>query len=157
MPDRRRNIERLARTARTGSWMAMLAATTLGDGADTVHAEVKADGLPLDERYRLVVQTYEGRGAELPGMRAKPIGSAQRSVTSEDLARGVHVDLVELRRAAHDPVVVAWLEAGEPDLEFDGRQARPTPGSVYGIVKRDVAQRDVRISLKRRVAGKLAA
>lgn len=137
--------------------MALLAATTLGDGADTVHAEVKADGLAATGRYRLIVQTYEGHGAALPSLRAKPIGSVQRAVTAEELSRGVHVNLVELRRAAHDPVVVAWVEAGEPDLEFDGRQARPTPGSVYGIVKRDAAQRDVRISLKRRMSGSLAA
>ncbi len=48
------------------------------------------------------------------------------------------------------PLVVAWIEAGEPDLEFDGRNARPTRGSVYGIVKRDATQGVVQISLDRK-------
>ena len=29
--------------------------------------------------------------------------------------------------------LVAWVEPGNPDLEFDARRARPTPGSFYGV------------------------
>src|SRR6185312_8909645 len=35
---------RNARTAAAGSWLALLAATTLGDAADTLRAEVRAAG-----------------------------------------------------------------------------------------------------------------
>jgi hypothetical protein len=50
------------------------------------------------------------------------------------------------------PVVVAWIEAGEPNLEFDGRMARPAPGSVYGVAKRTAKQGGVQISLNRKLA-----
>jgi hypothetical protein len=126
---------RKSRTAAAGSWLALLAATTLGDAADTVRAEVRAAGLSGQGVFRLVVQSYDATGRD-----ARPVGSVQRSVSADELRQGVHVNLLELRQAdaqaPESPVVVAWIEAGEPDLEFDGRTARPSPGSVYGVVKR---------------------
>jgi hypothetical protein len=44
---------------------------------------------------------------------------------------------------------VAWIEAGHPDLEFDGRQARPQPGSMYGVARRAANQDSVQIRLDR--------
>ncbi|HTQ45202.1 MAG TPA: hypothetical protein VMI75_20725 [Polyangiaceae bacterium] len=133
--------------ATAGSWLALLAAATLGDGASTVHAEVKADGV-RDGAYRLVVQSYDRAGA------ARPVGSIQRAVTADQLRNGVHVNLVELRgaqaAAKRDPVIVAWIEAGEPNLEFDGLTARPQPGSSYGVASRPAQQDVARISLNRR-------
>jgi hypothetical protein len=136
--------------------MALLAATTLGDAAGTLHAEVRAEGLS-DGPYRLVVQSYGARGGRLPGQDARPIGSLQREVTADELRRGVHVNLLELRESfaasgATSPTVVAWVESGRPDLEFDGRKARPRAGSVYGIAKRRAQQDAVQINLDRRVA-----
>ncbi len=142
---------RSARTAAAGSWLALLAATTLGDAADTLRAEVKAAGLAGAGTYRLVVQSYDATGHD-----ARPVGSVQRAVSAEELRHGVNVNLVGLRQAAQlqeqaqSPMVVAWIEAGEPDLEFDGRKARPSPGSVYGVVKRGSTQGVVQISLDRR-------
>lgn len=146
---------RPSRSAAAGSWVALLAATTLGDVAGTVHAEVRADGLAHDRAYRLVVQSYDaGRGA-VPGPESRPVGSTQRAVTADELAQGVHVDLLELREGfaepAQGPVVVAWIEAGQPDLEFDGRTARPAPGSVYGVAKRNARRSSVSISLNRKL------
>jgi hypothetical protein len=145
------------RSAAAGSWLALLAATTLGDAAGTLHAEVRAEGLSDDAAYRLVVQSYDASDGPLPGHRVRPIGSVQRAVTADELRRGVHVDLLELREAAaaphtERPVVVAWIEAGEPNLEFDGRRARPAPGSVYGVAKRATKQDCVHISLNRKLA-----
>ena len=134
--------------------MALLAATTLGmDGANTVRAEVRADEDLVESRdYRLVVQSYDATGHD-----ARPVGSMQRSVSADELRHGVNVNLLELRKQAavpnpevQSPMVVAWIEAGEPDLEFDGRTARPSPGSVYGVVKRDATQGVVQISLDRK-------
>src|ERR1700761_9091300 len=126
------NTLRNARTAAAGSWLALLAATTLGDAADTLRTEVRAEGLSGGGTYRLVVQSYDETGRD-----ARPVGSVQRAVSADELRHGVHVNLLELRQAggamteaAQSPLVVAWIEAGEPDLEFDGRKARPTPGSV---------------------------
>jgi hypothetical protein len=142
---------RRARTAAAGSWLALLAATTLGDAADTLRAEVRAQGLPSSGTYRLVVQSYDATGHD-----ARPVGSMQRSVSADELRDGVNVNLLELRQPlvkaapAQSPMVVAWIEAGEPNLEFDGRTARPSPGSVYGVVKRDATQGVVQIRLNRK-------
>jgi hypothetical protein len=145
---------RNARRAAAGSWLALLAATTLGDAADTLRAEVRAQGLPSTGMYRLVVQSYDATGHD-----ARPVGSMQRSVSADELRQGVNVNLLELRQPmvnaaatapANRPLVVAWIEAGEPDLEFDGRTARPSPGSVYGVVKRDATQGVVQIRLNRK-------
>lgn len=130
-----------------GSWLALLAAATLGDGARMVHAEVRADGV-RDGAYRLVVQSYDRAGA------ARPVGSVQRAVTADELRNGVHVNLVELRGSqaladAARPVIVAWIEAAGPDLEFDGLTARPQPGSSYGVTSRPTQQAVARISLNR--------
>jgi hypothetical protein len=142
---------RKARTAAAGSWLALLAATTLGDAADTVRAEVRAQGLPSSGNYRLVVQSYDATGHD-----ARPVGSMQRAVSADELRNGVNVNLLELRQAAiqasaaQSPMVMAWIEAGEPDLEFDGRTARPSPGSVYGVARRDATQGVVQIRLNRK-------
>ena len=156
MARKAQRVRRTPRSAAAGSWLALLAATTLGDGADTLHAEVRADGVG-DGAYRLVVQSYDTVDGRVPGREARPVGSMQRAVTAAELREGVHVNLLELRGrtqepASDRPVVVAWIEAGQPDLEFDGRTARPQPGSVYGVVKRTASQDAVHISLDRTIA-----
>jgi hypothetical protein len=121
------------------SWMALVAATTIGLGQlDRVRAEVSADTATLgsSDRYRLVVQSYsrESVGAgNMPGARQKPLASAQRSVTAEELSRGVAVDVLRLGESI-DPsqIIVAWVEKGEANLEFDGAEARPAAGALYG-------------------------
>ncbi len=152
----RNRPSRRARSATAGSWLALLAATTLGDAADTLRAEVRARGL-TEGAYRLVVQSYDATAGKIPGPDARPVGSLQRAVTADELQRGVHVNLLELRAGAvrpsgDTPVVVAWIEAGEPDLEFDAREARPRAGSMYGVVKRAAKQDVVQISLNRKLA-----
>src|SRR5438128_8534307 len=64
-----------APSARAGSWMALLAATTLGvDAANTVRAEVRADADLADSReYRLVVQSYDGSHGRAPSFRTRPV------------------------------------------------------------------------------------
>ena len=152
----RRQRSTRSRSVAAGSWLALLAATTLGDGADTLRAEVRATDVS-EGAYRLVVQSYDATDGPVPGPGARPIGSTQRTVTADELRQGVRVDLLELREqgagevSRERPMVVAWIEAAAQDLEFDGRTARPVPGTVYGVVARD-AGRDVRIRLNRRVA-----
>ena len=157
-PSRKPASPRLSRSAAAGSWLAILAATTLGDGADTVRAEVRADGLAADGVYRLVVQSYETSRGAVPDQSSRPLGSLQRAVTADELRHGVQVNLIEFARTAAggagtagetQPRVVAWIESGAPNLEFDGRTARPGPGSVFGSVKRQ--GRDVQISLTRKL------
>jgi hypothetical protein len=144
----------------TGSWVAVLAATTLGGAsAATIRAEVRARGL-TDGAYRLVVQSYDRADGPVPSLRERPVGSVQREVTAAELRSGVQVNLLEFRGgpagpgsepALEEPVVVAWVEASGAELEFDGRRARPSPGSMYGLVKRTPEQGAVRIRLDRTV------
>ena len=153
MSSRKALPSRISRSAAAGSWLALLAATTLGDGADTVRAEVRADGRVADGVYRLVVQSYDTSHGTVPDLSSRPVGSLQRAVTADELRHGVQVNLLEFSRPANGaekPTVVAWIESGAPNLEFDGRTARPGPGSVFGSVKRQ-AGRDVQISLTRKL------
>jgi hypothetical protein len=121
------------------SWMALVAATTIGLGhLDRVRAEVSADTTALGDasgRYRLVVQSYarESIAGGRPAQWQKPLASAQRSVTAEELSRGVAVDVLRVGEEL-DPsqVIVAWIERGEADLEFDGAEARPSAHALYG-------------------------
>jgi hypothetical protein len=141
-----------------GSWTALVAATTLGLSADALRTEIRADGLDGGRTYRLVVQSYYPAPGQPARRYSRPAGSAQRAVTAEELSRGVHVSLLEMqaprdgvRVQDRDPLILAWIEAGEPDLEFDGRNARPRPGSVYGVVKRQGHDGVVLVSLTKKV------
>lgn len=160
MAARKRTPAQTVRNA--GSWLAILAATTLGveTSADTVRAFVRADSMPSqaggmsdDQSFRLIVQSYDAEGGKLPGERAKPVGSIQRAVTAAELRDGVNVNLLELRQitdGARSPLVVAWIEGGKADLEYDGRMARPQPGSVYGTARSTGVSSDVSITLNRK-------
>ena len=152
-----------------GSWLALLAATTLGDAAGTVRAEVRADGLPADGRmYRLVIESYDtGRRQRRPPAATRPVGSMQRSVTADELRHGIHVNLLEIRDGMSSggssnrapPIATrpgrSWWPGSTravPISEFDGRQARPGAGSVYGLVRRDTRKDVVQINLNQAIA-----
>jgi hypothetical protein len=124
--------------AESASWLALVAATSLGiSHAETVRAEIKLPPEALESgggRYRLIVQSYDtlGRPSLIPS--GRPRASTQRTVTRADLIDGIRIDLIELGdEQAADRRVIAWLEPGEANLEFDARGARPTPGSFYGV------------------------
>jgi len=121
------------------SWTALLAATTLGvAGASLIHANVRTDA-QLDERlrYRLVVQSHNRGTGNTARNQDRPIASIQLEVTPAQLRDGVRVGLVELQptgepRDVRPTTLLAWVEEGRADLEFDGLRARPQPGSMTG-------------------------
>ena len=140
------------------SWMALVAATTIGLGhLDRVRAEVSAETGALGAasgRYRLVVQSYSSDSmstGKLPGLRHKPLASAQRSVTAEELSRGVAIDVLRVGELV-DPsqVIVAWIEKGEANLEFDGAEARPSETALYGASESRALGSSARVVLKAR-------
>jgi len=151
----RSSVRERRRRSTRGSWIALVAATTLGDAAGAVRAEVRAEGLTSGQVYRLVVQSFDRGTAHGPGRDERPIGSVQRVVTGDELRHGVLVSVVEMRggsgttAASASPVVLAWVDAGEGDLEWDGRMARPQRGSVYGVARRAKTSDTVQISLNR--------
>jgi hypothetical protein len=142
--------------------MTLVAATTVGLPAlQRVRAEVSADTpeLPRETRdeYRLVVHSYAAENVVngVPVLHARPLASAQRSVTVEELSRGVAVDVVGVdAQRSDDAVIVAWLERGAPNLEFDGRRARPGRDAYIGIAKTrgDVTEPQAHVVLSRRGA-----
>lgn len=141
----------LATATASASWMALVAATTLGGGVaiQRVRAAVSADPRQLDdslEGYRLIVQSYAPKsvraGTGLPTPHARPLASTQRAITREELARGVAVDVVGLDEQPDDaPVIVAWVERGQPDLEFDALGARPPADGCYASASADTDTR----------------
>jgi hypothetical protein len=123
------------------SWTALLADTAWGMaglGRRRVRVRQRPLGAPR-ELLRLVVQSYRERDvvAGRPTPYARPLASAQRGVSSDDLTRGVSLDLVhfELEDEAEGVVVIAWAEEGEPDLDFDGLEARPPRGGRLAAVE----------------------
>jgi hypothetical protein len=143
--------------AESASWLALVAATSLGiPYAETVRTEIKLppEALESGGRYRLIVQSYDtlGRPSLIPS--GKPRASTQRTVTPADLVDGVRIDLIELGEedARSERRVIAWVEPGEANLEFDARRARPTPGSFYGVApSSNEASESVEIMLDRRI------
>jgi hypothetical protein len=121
--------------------MSLLAATTLGiSGVGQVRARISADSDLRAEHddYRLIVQSYSKAslaGDRVPDEYARPEASAQRAVTAEELQAGIDVQMLQLggEIGASDRVVVAWVEQGKPDLEFDALRARPGKSAFYGM------------------------
>lgn len=146
--DNKKSLGRVGRAATVvassaavgASWMALVAATTMGLGhLDRVRAQVSADTGALGtagSRYRLVVQSYERDSVpsgNVPNARQRPLASAQRWVTAEELSRGVAVDVLRVGEGiSSSQVIVAWIEQAEADLEFDGAEARPSLAALYG-------------------------
>jgi hypothetical protein len=125
----------------TASWLSLVAATTAGMGPTSmVRTCVRADVADNVGELRLVVHSYApgqlGRRT-VPSAADKPMSSTQRAVTAEELRRGVVVDMIQPKGpgGGNRPVVVAWVEHGRPDLDFDALLARPRPGVPRGCAK----------------------
>ena len=114
------------------------------DGANTVARRgVRADeGLVESRDYRLVVQSFDAGAGTRPRLRrsAGRLVPAFRRRPPELPARASTSASSSFRKTAtgakSEGAVVAWIEAGKPDLEFDGRTARPRPGSMVGLARR---------------------
>jgi hypothetical protein len=133
-----------ASAARGVSWMSLVAATTLGvSGVDQIRARVTSENDVQDDgELRLIVQSYaretldQGR---MPSNDVRPLASIQRTITAEELRHGVDVSVLQLPEvdaSGSDSVVVAWVERGVADLEFEGMEARPLASAYYGIAQR---------------------
>jgi hypothetical protein len=127
----------------TGSWTALLADTAGGlDGLERRRVRVRHSGSHSAaghsaEGLRLVVQSYRERDviAGRPRAYARPLSSAQRAVSADQLRYGIQLDLVHFEENDDDVVVIAWSEEGEPDLDFDGLEARPPRSARWAAVE----------------------
>lgn len=118
----------------SASWMSLLALSLGVAGGRTTSTEIRGEAPSGRGPMRLVVQEYETDASGNLARRARARTFAQRKVTPAELRRGVQVELVDLsdKRPSGDRVVVAWVERGEVSEAFDGRTAKPAPGSVIG-------------------------
>lgn len=122
------------------SWTSLLADTAWGMsglGRRRVRVRQRQQGAPR-EALRLVVQSYREQDvvAGRPTPYARPLASAQRGVSSDELRGGVLLDLVHFGMdPGDDVVVIAWAEEGEPDLDFDGLEARPPRAARLAAVE----------------------
>lgn len=118
------------------SWLSLVAATALGTAVvSQLRARVLADlGPGRSEALRLILQSYAPSGLEVGGIPrhgARPLGSSQWLLESEELKAGVSVSLVHLGHAP-ETTLVAWVQAGGAELDFDARHARPPKGAWFG-------------------------
>jgi hypothetical protein len=147
-------------TAGHASWIALVAATTLGAVQfASLRAEIKAEpGVTVDDaagEYRLVVQSYASERSVaadgLPAAGAKALASAQRAITAQELRDGIAVDILQVGGDADGkPIVIAWVELGQPNLEFDALRARPNPGAFYGVARSEGDTGSTRVNIQRR-------
>lgn len=148
-------------TAGHASWIALVAATTLGAVQfASLRAEIKAEpGVAVDDaagEYRLVVQSYASDGSVaadgLPAVGAKALASSQRAITAQELREGIAVDILQVGgdADASQPIVIAWVELGQPNLEFDALRARPNPGALYGVARSEGDTGFTRVNIQRR-------
>ena len=76
---------------------------------------------------------------------ATPVASLQRAVSQEELRLGLDIDVMHagpVRDDSDELVVFAWVEPGQPDLEYDAALARPSLGALRGsaISQHDTVQ-----------------
>lgn len=124
------------------SWLSLVAATTSGIGPiDCVRVRVRAkSGASPKGVLRLVIQLYQVVASDvraLPDRSIVPFASIQRSVTAEELARGIELDVVHSSAesaGSGETMVFAWVEPGQPNFEFDAALARPSRGAYRGCV-----------------------
>lgn len=123
---------RAGKAIRSASWMSLLALTLGAASArTTTTTEIRGEAPAGRGPMRLVVQEYDADATGNLSRRARARSFTQRKITPAELREGVQVDLVDLSEEAAPGrrVVVAWVERGEVSQDFDGRSARPAPGS----------------------------
>jgi hypothetical protein len=126
-----------------GSWLSLVAATTAGlEPISTLRARIRSTSIAdARDELRLVVQAYlpsQVPEGGVPYATERPLSSSQRSVTAEELRQGVVVEMSHPQAkltAQTRPMLVAWVERGRPNLEFDARLARPQPGMLQGSAR----------------------
>ena len=92
------------------------------------------------------------QGGLIPGLQFRAANGGYGYSPSTAYTSRASASYVTGKNDAKEPVFVAWIEDGKPDLEFDGRMARPRPGSTYGLVKRGSRDGRVAIHLNRKLA-----
>jgi hypothetical protein len=147
VPRSRRNSAVVVRGA--DSWLGLVAATTKGVGERRrVRVRIRATAPIKGDAFRLIVQSYAASSYQSSGPpvdSSTPVASLQRAVSPEELQLGLDLDVMHVGCDGHIPsefIVFAWVEPGQPDLEYDAALARPSNGALCGSAfsQRDLAR-----------------
>lgn len=153
----RAKMSSLARSSslrQTGSWLALVAAATVGSGTSPVLANLTLDDAdrPLKSQafHRVIVQLLPV-SADGASLRDQPRSSEQRIVTLDQLRRGIQIPLFHpSNQPEPELAVVAWLHPGEAHLELDPFEARPEGSRVIGVSRIATEAGHVQVRLQRR-------
>ncbi len=124
------------------SWSSLVAETTSGVGlVQRMRVQVGGQAPGGTASWRLVVQSFDAdsvdeRGFVAPGTR--PLAAAQREFRPHQLERGLTVDLIQVgmpSKGRGRVFLLAWVEPGPADFDFDGLLARPGPLAWLGVAK----------------------
>jgi len=145
---------RLSTIRQTGSWLALVAAATVGSGTSPVLANLTLDDSdrPLKSQafHRVIVQLLPV-SADGASVRDEPRSSEQRIVTLEQLRRGIQIPLFHPSNQPEPQLaVVAWLHPGDAHLEVDPFEARPDGSRVIGVSRLVTEAEQVQVRLLRR-------
>ena len=129
------------------SWLGLVAATTKGVGEiGRLRVKIRATAPIQGESFRLIAQAYSASVLAHNRMlhdSDTPVASLQRAVSQDELRSGLDIDITHVGTACQDPselVVFAWVESGQPDLDYDAALARPSNGALRGsaLARRDL-------------------
>lgn len=111
----------------TRSWTSLVAEAA-GLGSFQAMSVVVRASLDIPEGHRLVVHEYtDGE--------SRPIASAQRAVSGNALRRGLEIRMYRMAPAPSTRArtrVVAWIEPGTADLDYDALKATPAHATWFG-------------------------
>ncbi len=147
LPRPRRNSGVVLRGA--DSWLGLVAATTKGVGERSrVRVSIRAAHPIKGDAFRLVVQSYAAPSHQPSGLSADSgtlVASMQRAVSPEELQLGLDLDVMHVGSNGDVPaefLVCAWVEPGQPNLEYDAALARPSSGALRGsaLSRRDLVR-----------------
>ena len=147
LPRPRRNSGVVLRGA--DSWLGLLAATTKGVGERSrVRVRIRAAVPMKGDAFRLVVQSYTALSRQSCGVPLDSgtlVASLQRAVSPEELQLGLDLDVMHVGPEGEELsqfLVYAWVEPGQPDLEYDAALARPSSAALRGSAfsRRDVVR-----------------
>lgn len=121
------------------SWLGLVAATTKGVGERSrVRVSIRAADPIKGDSFRLVVQSYAVRSDQPTRLSVDSgtlVASMQRAVSPEELELGLDLDVMHVGPNGDLPaevLVCAWVEPGQPNLEYDAALARPSSGALRG-------------------------
>jgi hypothetical protein len=137
IPRRRRQSGLVVRAGDT--WINLVAATTKDVGElGRVRVRIRAATPLQGDSFRLIIHSYAASVMVQNGSphdSGTPVASLQRAVSQDELRSGLDIDVMHIGACDWNLdklVVFAWVERGQPDLDYDAALARPSREALRG-------------------------